>query len=471
VEHDYEPKQAGWVMEVRTHRTLKSYVVNFLTPQRTLILGFAALICLGTALLTLPWASKTGTISLLDAIFTATSAVCVTGLIVVDTGGYFTTWGQGVILCLIQVGGLGIMTFSVFFYHLLGMDISLRDRMAVQDTLTYAPVRDIFHIVKMVLIYAAIFELIGMCLLFAGWLPYYPFGTALYLSLFHSVSAFCNAGFCLFEKSLIAYQGNPIINGTVISLITLGGIGFFVLHQLRRWVEHRSRLSLHTRLVVATSAFLIVVGTLLFFLFEQKNTLAGLPLKNSLLISLFQSVTARTAGFSTVNFWQLSDATLFIFVILMFIGASPGSCGGGIKTTNLAILFFIAWNRFLGKSDVNMLKRTLPKETVTQSITLLLTSLLVVTTILILLNISQGGIAPHPETRGLFLELLFETMSAFGTVGLSTGATATLTPSSKALITITMFVGRLGPLTLAYALARRAVESRFQYTEENIMVG
>jgi trk system potassium uptake protein TrkH len=222
---------------------------------------------------------------------------------------------------------------------------------------------------------------------------------------------------------------------------------------------------------VTTSAILIVAGALLFFLFEQKNTLAGLPLKSSLFISLFQSVTARTAGFSTVNFWQLSDATLFIFVIFMFIGASPGSCGGGVKTTNLAILFFIAWNRFLGKSEVNMLKRTLPKETVTRSITLLVSSFLVVILALILLNISQGGIAPHPETRGLFLELLFETMSAFGTVGLSTGATATLTPLSKALITITMFVGRLGPLTLAYALARRGQESRFQYTEENIMVG
>jgi trk system potassium uptake protein TrkH len=189
------------------------------------------------------------------------------------------------------------------------------------------------------------------------------------------------------------------------------------------------------------------------------------------LISLFQSVTARTAGFSTVNFWQLSDVTLFIFVILMFIGASPGSCGGGVKTTNLAILFFIAWNRFLGRSEVNVFKRTLPKETVTRSITILVSSLLVVTLALILLNISQGGIAPHPETRGLFLELLFETMSAFGTVGLSTGATANLTPLSKVLITITMFVGRLGPLTLAFALARRGEESRFQYTEENIMVG
>jgi trk system potassium uptake protein TrkH len=459
------------MMEERRHRTLKSYLVEFLTPQRTLILGFVALISVGTALLTLPWASKTGSISLLDAIFTATSAVCVTGLIVVDTGGYFTHWGQGLILCLIQIGGLGIMTFSVFFYHLLGVDISLRDRMAVQDTLTYSPVRDIFYIVKMVLIYAAVFEIIGTCLLFVGWLPYYPFGTALYLSLFHSVSAFCNAGFCLFEKSLIVYQSNPIINLTMISLIISGGIGFFVLHQLRRWVEHRSPLSLHTRLVVTTSAILIVAGALLFFLFEQKNTLAGLPIKSSLFISLFQSVTARTAGFSTVNFWQLSDATLFIFVILMFIGASPGSCGGGVKTTNLAILFFIAWNRFLGKSEVNMLKRTLPKETVTRSITLLLSSLLVVALVLILLNIFQGGMAPHPQTRGLFLELLFETISAFGTVGLSTGATTTLTPLSKITIIITMFVGRLGPLTLAFALARRGEEARFQYTEENIMVG
>ena len=458
-------------MEARTHRTFKSYVVDFLTPQRTLILGFAALICVGTALLTLPWASKTGNISLLDAIFTATSAVCVTGLIVVDTGGYFTHWGQGLILCLIQIGGLGIMTFSVFFYHLLGMDISLRDRLVVQDTFAYSTVRDIFHIVKMVLLYAAVFEVIGTCLLFVGWLPHYPFQTALYLSLFHSVSAFCNAGFSLFEKSLIVYQSNLIINLTMISLITLGGIGFFVLHQLRRKVEKKSPFYLHSKVVLVTSAVLVAAGALLFLLFEHGNTLSGLSLKSSVLISLFQSVTARTAGFSTVNFWQLSDATLFIFVILMFVGASPGSCGGGVKTTNLTILFFIAWNRFLGRSEVNMLKRTLPKETVTRSITLLVTSLLVVTLVLILLNIFQGGTAPHPQTRGLFLELLFETISAFGTVGLSTGATATLTPLSKIAIIITMFVGRLGPLTLAFALARRGEEVRFQYTEENIMVG
>ena len=236
-------------------------------------------------------------------------------------------------------------------------------------------------------------------------------------------------------------------------------------------MEKKSPLYLHSKVVLVTSAVLVAAGALLFFLFEHGNTLSGLPLKSSVLISLFQSVTARTAGFSTVNFWQLSDATLFIFVILMFIGASPGSCGGGVKTTNLTILFFIARNRFLGRSAVNILKRTLPKETVTRSITLLVSSLLVVALVLILLNIFQGGMAPHPQTRGLFLELLFETISAFGTVGLSTGATTTLTPLSKITIIITMFVGRLGPLTLAFALARRGEEARFQYTEENIMVG
>jgi trk system potassium uptake protein TrkH len=458
-------------MEASAHRTLKSYAVAFLSPQRSLVLSFGFLILLGTAVLTLPWSTNTGSIDPLDALFTATSAVCVTGLIVVDTGGYFSPWGQGVILGLIQAGGLGIMTFSVFFYHLLGMDISLRGRVAVQERFTYSPVRNIFYIVKMVLVYTITVEIIGMCLLFVGWLQSYPLGTALYLSCFHAISAFCNAGFCLFEESLIAYRANVLVNLTVVSLIILGGIGFVVLHELRRKAERGSPFSLHTKLVLATTVSLIVAGALLFFLLEQKNTLSGLPLKDGALIALFQSVTARTAGFSTVDFRQLSDATLFIFVILMFIGASPGSCGGGVKTTNLAILFFIAWNRFTGRSEVNMLKRTLPKETATRSITLLVASALLVTLVLILLNIFQGGMVPHPQARGLFLELLFETVSAFGTVGLSTGTTANLTPLGKIVITITMFVGRLGPLTLAYALAKKGEGKRFQYTEENVMVG
>jgi len=458
-------------MGASRHRTFKSYVAAFLSPQRSLILSFGSFILLGTVVLTLPWSTNTGSIDLLDALFTATSAVCVTGLIVVDTGGYFTPWGQGVILGLIQAGGLGIMTFSVFFHRLLGMDISLRDRVAVRDTFAYSPIRDIFYVVKIVVVYTITVEIIGTCLLFIGWLPSYPMGTALYLSFFHAISAFCNAGFSLFEESLIACRANLLINLTVISLIILGGIGFIVLHELRRKVEIASPFSLHTRLVLATTVILIVAGALIFFLLEQNNTLAGLSLKNSVLTSFFQSVTTRTAGFSTVNFWQLSDTTLFIFVIFMFIGASPGSCGGGVKTTNLAILFFVAWNRFMGRSEVNMLKRTLPKETVTRSITLLVASVLLVTLVLILLNILQGGIVPHPQTRGLFLELLFETISAFGTVGLSTGTTANLTPLGKIVIIITMFVGRLGPLTLAYALAIRGEGKRFQYTEENIMVG
>ncbi|RLB06535.1 MAG: ATPase [Deltaproteobacteria bacterium] len=458
-------------MEQNTPRTFRSYFVAFLTPQRTLILSFLSFIFLGTLALKLPSCTKQGGMDLLNALFTSTSAVCVTGLTVVETGKFFTPWGQVVILSLIQVGGLGIMTFSVLFYHLLGRGIPLRNKMAVQDVFAYAPVRDIFYIVKWVFMYTITIETVGACFLFWSWLPTYSCTEALYLAIFHAVSAFCNAGFSLLKGSLSSYRHNLMVNITFISLIILGGIGFVVLHELRRGLRRRSPLSLHTKVVLVTTAVLIVVGTLLFFLLERGNTLAGYSLKNKVIISLFQSVTARTAGFSTVEFWHLSNATLFVFVILMFVGASPGSCGGGVKTTNLAILFSVAWNRFRGRAEVNMFKRTLPRETVSRSISIFLASFLLVTLILVLVLIFQGGGIPHPKSRRLFLELLFEVTSAFGTVGLSTGATGTLTPLSKMLIIITMFVGRLGPLTLAFALAKREEARRFQYTEENIMVG
>jgi trk system potassium uptake protein TrkH len=452
-------------------RTFKHYLAILLSPQRTLILSFLFLILIGTVALSLPFSTHTDEIDFIDVLFTATSAICVTGLTVVDTGRFFSLWGQGIILVLIQMGGLGIMTFSVFFYRLLGGDISVRDRMVIQDTFTYAPVRDIFYIVRTVFAYTIVIEAIGTGLLFLWWLPHYQWGSALYLALFHAVSAFCNAGFTLLEGSLTAYRDNPFINGTVIALIILGGIGFVVLHELRRWVAKRSPLSLHTKVVLVTTAALIFAGTALFFLVERGNTVAGLGLGESLLISLFQSVTARTAGFNTVNFGQLTNVALFIFIILMFFGASPGSCGGGVKTTNFAILFITAWNRFLGRRDVHLFKRTLPGETITRSISVLALSLLLITVVLILLNIVQGEVVSHSESRGLFLELFFEATSAFGTVGLSTGLTHAFKPLSKILITVTMFVGWLGPLTLAFALAQRGGTRRFQYSEENIMVG
>jgi len=449
-------------MGASRHRTFKSYVAAFLSPQRSLILSFGSFILLGTVVLTLPWSTNTGSIDLLDALFTATSAVCVTGLIVVDTGGYFTPWGQGVILGLIQAGGLGIMTFSVFFHRLLGMDISLRDRVAVRDTFAYSPIRDIFYVVKIVVVYTITVEIIGTCLLFIGWLPSYPMGTALYLSFFHAISAFCNAGFSLFEESLIACRANLLINLTVISLIVLGGIGFIVLHELRRKVEIASPFSLHTRLVLATTVILIVAGALIFFLLEQNNTLAGLSLKNSVLISFFQSVTTRTAGFSTITTADLAKYALFFTMLLMFIGGASGSTAGGVKVNTFGVLLATIWSATRGREHAGAFGREFTIQQIYRALTVALLSLALLAVVVFLLTITE---------KFSFIDLLFETFSAFGTVGLSTGITPDLSLIGRLIITATMFVGRLGPLTLVLSLIQRQQPAAYRYPTDIVRTG
>jgi trk system potassium uptake protein TrkH len=453
---------------------LKKFTIRFLSPERTLILSFLIIILIGTFLLSLPYAARRQSTSLIDALFTATSAVCVTGLIVVDTGSFYSQFGQMVILILIQVGGLGIMTFSVFFYLLLGRSIGFRDRRIIQDTFSQFPIKNISVLLKSVFLYTMVIELFGTLFLLVGWSGHFPPMTALYFSLFHAISAFCNAGFCLFPDSLVGFQSNILVNLSITSLIILGGIGFIVLREMVESGLRRNpflRISLHSRVVLTTTALLIILGTLFVFLIERDNSLLKFTLGEQILISYFQSVTSRTAGFNTIPMVDLSNATCFILIILMFIGASPGSCGGGIKTTNLATLFSLAINRYKGRDRANLFKRTIPHETVARSISIILASGLAVVIITILLLITQLGDISHTESRGFFLEYLFETVSAFGTVGLSMGVTSRLDLGGKLIVTAMMLLGRLGPLTLAFAMARRTRRAEFQYAEENIIVG
>jgi len=453
---------------------LKKFTLRFLSPERTLILSFLIIILIGTFLLSLPHAARQQSTSFIDALFTATSAVCVTGLIVVDTGSFYSQFGQMVILILIQVGGLGIMTFSVFFYLLLGRSIGFRDRRIIQDTFSQFPIKNIYVLLKSVFLYTMVIELVGTLLLLVGWRGHFPPITALYFSLFHAISAFCNAGFCLFPDSLVGFQSNILVNLSITSLIILGGIGFIVLKEMVERALRRKpplRISLHSKIVLTTTATLIALGTLFIFFIERDNSLVKFPLGEQILISYFQSVTSRTAGFNTIPMVGLSNATCFILIILMFIGASPGSCGGGIKTTNLATLFSLAMNRYKGRDRANLFKRTIPHETVARSISIILASGLTVAIITILLLITQLGDISHTESRGLFLEYLFETISAFGTVGLSMGVTSKLDSAGKLIITAMMLLGRLGPLTLAFAMARKMRRAEFQYAEENIIVG
>ena len=312
-----------------------------------------------------------------------------------------------------------------------------------------------------------------------NWRKEFPVGEALFVSLFHAVSAFCNAGFCLFADSFTRYQGDILINLNTIFLIVVGGIGFLVLLELSQYFlqptkqEHykRKTVSLHTRLTLITTVVLILIGAFFFFLIEYTDTLKDMDLCEKILITLFQSVTARTAGFYTVDFAHLSNATLFLFVILMFIGASPGSCGGGIKTTTAGVFFALVRSRLRGETHTMIMNRTIPSQSVSRAVAVVTSSGLVVTFLLVLLLITQLGATSHVDSRGMFLEYLFEAVSAFGTVGLSMGSTSSLNVTGKLLIIVLMFIGRLGPLTLAFSFRPREMGEKFHYTEENVMIG
>lgn len=451
-------------------------MIKKLTPPQRLVIAFLLLILLGSGILMLPGTTTSGDIAYVDALFTATSAVCVTGLVVKDTGTYFTGLGQGVIIALIQLGGLGIMTFSTIFLYLLGKQPTLREEAVLQETFSHSPMRRLNHLIISIVVFTLVMELIGAVTYFTYWAREFPFGKALLISLFHSISAFCNAGFCLFSDSFAGYQANWTININTIVLIITGGIGFLVILEIyERYsgqkISRQKSPSLHARLTIITTVVLIAVGGIYFFFVEYNQILKGTPLYHKTLISLFQSVTARTAGFNTVDFYSLSNSTLFFFIILMFIGASPGSCGGGVKTTTIAVFFAAVRSRLRGEEYVHILNRSISDQSVARAISVIISAVLVIIVITITLLITQLGSTSHVESRGMFLEYLFEAVSAFGTVGLSMGTTARLDTVGKVLIILLMFIGRLGPLTLALSIRPRSVTTEVRYTEENVMIG
>lgn len=410
-------------------------------------------------------------VSFIDALFTITSAICVTGLTVVDTGTTFTLFGQLVILVTIQLGGLGVMTFSTFFIYLLGGKLSLGNRELLQETLSQAPMKNLKALLKTVFVATFIIEALGAILLALRWARELPWPTAIYYGVFHSISAFCNAGFALFANNMEGHTGDFIVNFTLSSLIILGGLGFVVIFEiLRKRAQAPRRLSLHARLVLLYSGLLIFGGMAFLFLFEYGNALKDLPWSAKLWGTYFQAVTARTAGFNTINLGLLSDASLFLIIILMFIGASPGSCGGGIKTTTFAILLSFIKARFHNLSDANLLGRRIPDETASKAIAISFFSLSLILFFTFLLVLVETKLTSHQMSRGIFLELLFEVTSAFGTVGLSVNVTPTLSEVSRLLITFVMFIGRLGPLTVAIAVGGEK-KARFQYAQENVLVG
>lgn len=435
-----------------------------LSPNQVLVLGFLSLILLGTYLLHLPFASaREEPIKWIDALFTATSAVCVTGLIVLDTGNDFSLFGQWVILILFQIGGLGIMTFSTMFAFLLGRKISLRQRLIMQESLNQFSIGGLVRLAKYILLFTLFFEGLGTIFLYLNWHQLAGSHDPLFLSFFHAVSAFCNAGFSLFGDSLEQFNLNIGVNLTFLILIVLGGIGFLVLIELYEFPK-RHRVSLHSKLVLVVTIILIVIGTVGIFLLERNNseTLQPLLLKGRILGSLFQSTTARTAGFNTIPIGYLGNATLFLIIILMFIGASPTSTGGGIKTTTFSIAFLWMYYTLKGRRHLYLFCRQISNKILNNAWAILMLSMgwIFITTLLI----------SYFEEFD-FIELLFEIVSAFGTVGLSTGITSLLSPAGKIIIILTMFLGRLGPLSLALSLIIDRHPESIQYPTEHVMVG
>ncbi len=438
-------------------------------PAQLLVITFLMTILIGTFLLTLPLSSKSGQgLDFVDALFTATSATCVTGLIVKDTGTFFSLFGQIVILALIQIGALGIMTFSVTLFMAAGKKLSNKQALAMQDVLDQDSMTGIAELVGFIAKMTIFLELLGAIFLYVGFEPYISApGQRLYIALFHSISAFCNAGFSVFSDSLVGFAKDPIINLTISFLIICGGIGFIVVKDITDKYVKRKRpmslgLKLHTKLVVAMTAILLLAGTVLFFIAENHHALNGMPFKDKLLVSFFQSVTARTAGFNSVDIGALTNASLFIMIILMFIGASAGSTGGGIKTTTFWILIKAFLGNLRNKEHINSFNRKIPSSIVGKAVAVFILSLGLVTVFMFLLSMTE-----HQPFR----ELLFEVVSAFGTVGLSCGKTAKLSMAGKFLITILMFLGRIGPLTIVLAFAGYHKKVNYRYAEERVMVG
>lgn len=437
-------------------------------PAQVLIASFLISIFVGTMLLLLPLSSKSGHISFIDALFTATSAICVTGLTVRETATYFSTFGQIVLLTLIQLGGLGIMTFSTLILFVAGKKISIKDRLILQEGFHPSYPYEVKALIKKVVLYFLVIEAFGFLSLFLSFYSNFPLPQAIFNSLFHSVSAFCNAGFSLFSTSLVSYHGHIGVNLTIIILIVLGGLGFLVLDEISKIKKffskkEKKKASLHTKLVLRMTSFLILFPFLLFLALEWGHSLKGFSLKNKIIISLFQVITPRTAGFNTIDLNTLSFATIFLLIMLMFVGASPGSTGGGVKTITIGVIFAFLKAKIAARESISIYQRSLPFETITKAYTIVTLSLLI-----IFLN-SFLLLLLHPWAS--ISMVIFEVFSAFGTVGLSLGMTPKLCVLGKIVIILTMYIGRIGALTLLYALSRATPFGKYAYVEENVMIG
>lgn len=447
---------------------LKDRLDQQLNPAQILVLGFAFIILVGAILLSTPFVTQTGeSTGFLKALFTSTSAVCVTGLVVVDTGTHWNMAGQIIILILIQIGGLGIMTMATSVALIIGRKISLRSRLIMQEALNQFTIQGVVRLTKYIILTTFLIEGIGAFFLAMNFIPEYGLGKGIFFGIFHSISAFCNAGFDIIGggRSLTPYTENLSVNFIVMSLIILGGLGFTVIIDIFRSKSYR-KLTLHSKIVIVMTVSLILIGFVLFFLleFNNPNTMGNLSWKGKFTASMFQSVTTRTAGFNTIDLAQMHDSSKLLTVILMFIGGSPGSTAGGMKTTTVALVILLIVSVVRGRQDVEFSKRRISYDNVNRALTVVGVGLSLGFVVTFLLSITEKGTD--------FITLLFEAISALGTVGLSLGFTSSLTPFGQLIIIFTMFAGRVGALTIVFALAaKQQNKALIRYPESKVSVG
>ncbi|MBE9214625.1 ATPase [Plectonema cf. radiosum LEGE 06105] len=444
-----------------------------MTVSQKICFGFLALVSVGTILLLMPFSTATGTWNdPIVALFTATSAVCVTGLAVVDTGTDFSFWGQLCILLLAQVGGLGYMTFTTFLIMLTGRRFNLRHKIAIQQSLDRREMQGSGQIIRSIIATTLFFEITGIFLLLLVFVPDFGWDKGMWLAIFHSVSAWNNAGFSLFSDSLIGYQSSAILVLTISGLIIFGGIGYQVILEMFFWLSSRFRktprhivLSLDYKVATSTTIFLLLLGTIAFFFVEIKNpkTVEYFNFRSQLLAALFQSVTTRTAGFNSIDIGSMTTTGLFITIAFMFIGASPGGTGGGMKTTTLRVFSSSTKSILQGKEEVLLYERRIAVSLILKAIGVVVGSVTAVIISTILISIT--------DPKFDFIQILFEVVSAYATVGLSTGITSNISIWGKLILILTMYMGRVGVLLLMSAVLGDPKPTRINYPEENLLVG
>ncbi len=438
-----------------------------LSEVQVLATGFIALIIIGGIILSLPISSVSGeATNFLDSVFTATSATCVTGLVVVDTGTHWNIFGQTVIMILIEIGGLGFMSFATFITVLMGRKITLKNRLLMQEAMNTFGIQGIVKMMLKIMKFAFVIQLVGILILSTQFIPQYGLGKGLFYSLFHSVSTFCNAGFDIFGNfsSYTTYYNNPVVLLTVSSLIAIGGLGFTVLLELYNFRRDK-KLSLHSKVVLYITGILILGGALCFFIMEYNNpeTLQVMSLRDKIVNSIVASISPRTAGINSFSTTAMTTSGKFLTVILMFIGGSPGSTAGGIKTSTLGIVLGGIICVIKGREDVELFQKRIPKDLVYKAVAIIGIAMCLVCVVTMVLTVTEPGQD--------FLALLYEATSAFGTVGLTMGVTPTLNDTGKMIIIILMYLGRVGPLTVVLALLSKKSEGSFKYPEGKVLIG